>query len=340
MKSKIKNKLILIGLFALSVISFTSCSDDESYDFPGDSGTVYIRIQSSNLVNSVPNVISAKISKTPFGVSGEAVVKFPIRSTMPVKQALEVMIGVDNSLIGAYNELHETTYGSIDPALITISNNGKVIIESGLSVSTESVSVQINQEKQSQLELGEYLIPIKILRANGELNLSANWNTVFMIVSVVEDLSGLPLADRAGWTITASSEEKTGESGGKNGLAKYAIDGLTGTFWQSEWEASTAQPPHYVAINMGKEVKMIGFQYVARGHNTGWPKTIVVETSLNGTEWKSVNTYTDLPAGALKEFRTLFKEAKPTRYFRLTITEIHGGGPFSALAEVNAFTLN
>lgn len=338
MKNMLKYRLVLIGLLVtLLTISFSSCSDEESYDFLGDSGKVYVRVHSSNMVNSVHNVVDTKISKTKLGIFGDAVAAFPVRSTMPVNGSLQVTCGIDNSLIEGYNAKHKTDYIKMDASMIIISGQN-LTIENGQMESKDVFEVKVNPEKIESLELGDYLIPIKLMSATGNMSVSGNWNTVYMHVSIVDDFSSVPVADRTSWIIKdCSSEEDPANEGAGNGPAAAVLDGNNGSYWQTGWSTGDVPPPHHITIDMGKVSELCGIQYVSRNHNMDWPKTMIVEVSVNGESWTQAASYIDLPKGANVEFRSLFDNFVEARYFRLTITEMYGGRPYTALAEVNAF---
>lgn len=335
MKDIINNRLTFIGLLVFVItISFSSCSDEKSYDFPGDSGKVYVRLQSSNIVNSVHNVVDAKISKTILGIFGEAVATFPVRTTMPATSTLNVTCGIDNSLIDEYNAKHGTDYLKLDDSFIIISGR-EMTIEKGQMESDILVEVKIKPEKISELEFGEYLVPVKLISVTGNMEVSENWNKVFMHVSVVNDPSALPFADRTGWTISDFSSEDSYQGN----LAKNVLDGNLNSIWHTEWAYSQPDPPHYIVIDMGAVVNMAGFQYVTRSSGTGAPQGLTIELSVDRTTWQEVGNYAaaELPTGGGSEFRAFFEELKEARYFRLTITKTKMNVHYTSLAEINAF---
>ncbi len=339
MKSISKYRFAFIGLLvSLVTISFASCSDGQSYDFFGDSGKVYVRLQSSNLVNSVPNVVDAQILKTTLGVFGDAVATFPVRSTMPVKGSLKVICGIDNSLIEVYNAKHNTDYLKMDAKMMMI-NGQDMTIEEGQMESKGVFEVKVNPENIVDLELGDYLVPIKLMSVTGNMEVSENWNTVYMHVSVLDDPSSIPFADRTDWTIAdCSSEEVLGE----NGSASNVLDADRETIWHTEWYSNQPYPPHHITIDMGKVVTIAGIQYVTRSSGSGAPQGMTVETSMDNVTWDEVAIYTagELPTDGGKEFRDFFDDFKEARYFRLTITKTKGNVHYTSLAEVNAFVAN
>ena len=76
-----------------------------------------------------------------------------------------------------------------------------------------------------------------------------------------------PRLDRTGWTVTASSQEESGEGAG-NGVASCIVDGQTSTFWHSKWQGSEAGYPHWFMIDMKSSKSFDAFEYVSRGTGT------------------------------------------------------------------------
>ena len=73
--------------------------------------------------------------------------------------------------------------------------------------------------------------------------------------------------DRAGWTVTASTEEASGEGAG-NGVASCIVDGDLNTFWHSKWQGGEAGYPHWFMIDMKSSKSFDAFEYVSRGVGT------------------------------------------------------------------------
>lgn len=338
MKDIFKCKLAFIGLLISTIIMFfASCSDDESYDFPGNFGKVYVRIQSSNMVNSVSNVVNGSISKNILGIFGDPKIKFPVSSTMPVGGNVEVSVGVDNSLVATYNSKYETSYKTLDANSLTFSSK-MLSIKSGQMISKDSIEMGLNTTALQNIEIGEYLVPVKLQSVSGGMSVSQDWNTIYWVISVSAAIGDIPLADRTDWTIKdCSSEESPVYEGYGNGPAKCVLDGSNATYWQTGWSTGDIQPPHHITIDMGKSCEMCGVQYVSRDHSLDWPKKMIVEISVDGDNWTQAASYENLPQGRNVEFRSLFDRLIEARYFRLIITEMYGGRPYTALAEVNAF---
>lgn len=336
----------LLGLFIMCFTTlFVSCSEDEIYDFPGDAGKVYVRMQTSHTVNSVANVAEFTVRKTLNGTLGSGTISFPVRCTMPVQGEIRAFFDVDNSLIDVYNITHQTDYQAMKSDVLTFSKKD-LLIGNGSMQSAEEIVVSFDEEKVEALAVGEYLVPIKMMHVEGGMEVSSNWNVVYLIIDVVDDPYGFPPADKNEWSIVDVSSEETDE---ENTPASNVLDGNFSTFWATGWSQSQIQPPHHITFDMGKMGNMIGFCYTTRNTGSGCPLELKVEVSINNTDWEEVATYDqeDLPIGNGVECKKFFEEKREARYFRLTITKAgqkYWGSiyesHYACLAEVGAFLLN
>lgn len=321
-------------ILILCSLSLFSCGDDEGYDFPGNGGKVYVLVQPSNMVSSTANLGESSLSVNSMGAFGSAIVKFPVKTTMPVQGTMEVEIGVNNQLIDSYNQLHGTDYLPLSADVLHFNRNVLHVGDQQME-SADSLDVFVDINKIKSLKVGEYLVPLQILRSSS-MEVSENMNTFYWVINIKNDATGIPVADRTGWSILEFSSEDPYEEN----LAVNVLDGDLGTIWHTEWYAAQPEPPHFISIDMGKEVNMAGFQYVTRNRNTGVPSQLTLAVSLDGDKWIDVQTYDNLPKGASVEFRTLFDQPCKARYFRLYITEIYSNEDFVSLAEINAFIVN
>ena len=104
-----------------------------------------------------------------------------------------------------------------------------------------------------------YLLPVTITSVEGA-QADHIQQTVYYLLSGAEDVWAMPLADRSAWQVVDVSSEETSGEGSENGHAIHAFDGLKGTFWHTQWKGNEPQPPHHIVVDMGQEVKMLGFQ--------------------------------------------------------------------------------
>lgn len=341
---KIGNSLLGLCIMCLTTLS-VSCSEDEAYDFPGDAGKVYVRMQTSHTVNSVANVAEFTVRKTLNGTFGSGTISFPVRCTMPVQGEVRAFFDVDNSLIDAYNTAHQADYQAMKSEVLAF-NKKDLVIGNGAMQSAEEIVVSFDEEKAEALAVGEYLVPIRMMHVEGGMEVSSNWNVVYLILEVVDDPYGFPAADKNGWTIVDCSSEETNA---ENASAANVLDGDNGTIWHTEYDKNQPNPPHTITIDMGEVGNMIGFCYTTRSSGSGCPLGLKVEVSANNADWEEVATYGDdeLPTGGSAECKKFFEEQKAARYFRLTITKAgqkYWGSiyesHYACLAEVGAFLLN
>jgi galactose oxidase len=142
-----------------------------------------------------------------------------------------------------------------------------------------------------------------------------------------------PVLPRAGWTVTADSQE-TATPGY---MAAAAIDGSTATFWHTKWTGTDAPLPHTFTIDMHEVVLVAGLAYLPRPAATGRNGNIgryQIHVSTDSATWGSpvlTGTFADTSIE-----KTVFFPASTARYVRLTaLTEAGGRGPWSNAAEIN-----
>jgi galactose oxidase len=143
---------------------------------------------------------------------------------------------------------------------------------------------------------------------------------------------GQPTLSRAGWTVTADSQETTVS----NNPATNVLDGNAGTIWHTKFSGTAAPLPHTLTIDMHANVSVGGLVYLPR--NDGWTNGRVgqykVEVSSNGTAWGSpVATGTFADDATVK---TVVFGAVTARYVRLTaLSEAGNRGQWTTAAEIN-----
>lgn len=325
-------KFVFAGLMA--IIAFSSCRDSENYDVKGNDGIVYARADAGNRYTGL---LDMAIIKTVFGVFGtDAKVSFPVRCTMPAKSNIEVSCDIDNSLVKVYNENHKTDYLELDPSILVVANN-KLVIKVDSVAGSSRVEVTLNKENIKNIQLGDYLIPIKLSVRSGSMAVSQKLNTIYVHLNVGNDISSLdlPYADRSKWKVeSVSSEETVGE----NAPAKNAIDDNISTFWHTYWYEQQPKPPHWIVIDMGEEVKFAGFEYLTRSTGRGVPTALTLYVSLDNTNWTQIATYGkgELPTGGKVEVKKVLDKAYPARYFKLYFTD--SNEYFMSLQDLNAYT--
>jgi hypothetical protein len=140
--------------------------------------------------------------------------------------------------------------------------------------------------------------------------------------------------DKASWKITGfSSQESSSNEGGINGPAANIIDGNTASYWQSEWSNSTAQLPHYITVDMGRDFNVFSIELLRRSGNTH-TKTAVLEGSIDGATWISLGTL-EYPNDKTVQGQTLkIEKGVRARYIKVNVTA-STAPPYASLSELN-----
>lgn len=318
---KITKIAYIAGVLAMTA-GFTSCNDD-------DTQSVYIpearslRIINFNLEDELVETFHVAFSSSDY-----------VTTSGYGANEVYVSLTVDAAKVEEYNTACGTDYELLPEDCYTLMT--EAVIPAGQTMS-DALELRVNAQGKIQ-PFDSYLLPISITDISGA-QADAVQQTVYYLLSGAEDAWNMPLADRSKWKIVEFSSEEASGEGSDNGHAIHAFDGMNNTFWHTQWKGGEPQPPHHIVVDMGEEVKMLGFQYVSRDHGEGWPQEITMETSLDGEKWETAGTYSDLPAGALEEFRSYFPGFKQARYFRLTITAVYHGKWSTHIAEINAISI-
>jgi beta-galactosidase len=131
-----------------------------------------------------------------------------------------------------------------------------------------------------------------------------------------------------GKAIAASSYEP-GE-----GEIHHAVDGNEDTFWHSRWSGEPAQPPHFLVIDLGREVNITAVHYVARvDMENGHIRDYEIYLSNDGQNWGQPVIKGRIPRDADK-FRIGLPKPTKARYLKLVALSEHLGQPFATVAEL------
>ena len=147
-----------------------------------------------------------------------------------------------------------------------VNNEQSVTVESGTNVTITATPADGYEFVEWQVNG----VSSPILGQNDSFGVTAS-NTLVAIFRQTEQGGGeeevATKLDRTGWTVTASSEEASGEGAG-NGVPSCIVDESSTTYWHSKWSDGEATYPHWFKIDM-KSVKSIeAFDYVSRGNTT------------------------------------------------------------------------
>lgn len=275
---KIKNIFLALGGALLLSGSLASCSDDEKYDFDG---IPYDRIY----FESATTLAEGTIVKTPVGNFASLDGEKGIKVTAPTTKAIHVKFAIDNSLVEAYNEAHETDY-EVAPAGVFSLSTEALTIEADTTASKEKLALAITDDGIDKLESDKsYLVPVLISGSDdANFRASSNVGVTYYLVKVstklikddgnINDLTKID--DKTGWTVTSN------DPGASN--LNNMVDGNNNT------NASFSKGEDVeVVVNFGKETSFAGIQIVWGGYYYAFG-TSKIEYSTDGTNWSGIGS--------------------------------------------------
>ncbi len=151
-------------------------------------------------------------------------------------------------------------------------------------------------------------------------------------VTAVASRPAVAVDGRAGWTVTADSEEVLGE----DGRALNVLDGNPATIWHTRWSGPEDPLPHTLTIDTKQVRTVSGFTYVPRPASTGRNGAVGqyrIELSVDGTTWTAAASGTLADTSATT---TITFAAASARYVRLVaLSEAGNRGPWTSAAEID-----
>lgn len=127
--------------------------------------------------------------------------------------------------------------------------------------------------------------------------------------------------DMTKWTLVKCSDEET-EGEGDNGRAAQAIDGLSATYWHSQWKSKKASFPHYLILDAGEETTVTGISLYQSRESGYRARMYRLYTSEDGKSWKSRKSGSFANANSPE---VDFGMEITSRYFKLDILSSYGG---------------
>lgn len=329
-------KYAVLGLMAVAGMTLTSCSSDETYDVVGNpNNLIYFKANADNM-------FTGAVEHTPVGDFGSLSAKFPVLIQRAVTKDTKVTAIVDNSLVAAYNEAHNTSYVAMPETSVNLSGM-TVTIPKGEVRATDSIEVKLNESALSSLTESAYLLPIRIADVQGEGKGSEDRGVGYVVINTstkvikeisdVSEMVGTLLTDYTGWTAKYSSEttinaEQLFDNDITNGaqLRNDEYDGKTRT----------------VIVDMGSAKNVSGMRVARYAYYYSWWdwwetyyfNSVKIEISDNGNDWSDLDTATNMLE--LNGYQYIaFYGGVSTRYLRLTIDS--SPSTVSSLAELGVY---
>ncbi len=313
----IKNIYLMAGALALCSVGFVACDDDDHYDFPGDPyNKVYVADHSA----------STKIVQTPVGTVADFNVSFPAVCKSPAEGDIAVTLAIDNDLIDAYNEEHETNYKAMPENALVVSNKN-LTIPKGETSSNEEFAIALTDDADILATLDNldgYLIPVRMTAVSG-----GNAKAAVSVPSISyfelgvgfdvtdpdatkENRTGQLVADRSGWSVSL--------------VGQGEVDGDPMSWFDddSNSQCSFTDPDFVtVVVDLGKEYKFDGItsSYLYYGWWTygTFSSGCKVALSSDNKSWMEV-----FESEGTNDFIG-FYGAMPARYIRISAPNPYAG---------------
>lgn len=230
---------------------------------------------------------------------------------------ISINLAVNPDAVAEYNAKNETNLKLLPSETYTISPN-PVVIHNGKN--KEKVTVIFDESK---IDYDDFLLPLVIESAS---KFSSDSEREIHLIHVSHPASRL---DRKNWTIeSCSSEEPIGEGDG-NGVASCVLDGNPATYWHSQWYGGTGQLPHYIIIDMQKEVTVAYIDLQRRQNQRDTYRGNFYISSDNVT-FTQIGSFEMAEINEPQTFKVMTTKG---RYVKIEITESRRP-PFANMAEI------
>lgn len=282
-----KNNIYIKALLAIACAAgFASCSEEETYDFPGTTNNVVYTLFRSN---------GYSLLHTPTGAIENLDAEIPAKCTRKAVNEIKVTLEPDYSLVDAYNEANGTSYLPMPENAIAFENQTMTIPVGKLSAEEPArISLVDDAEIIETLDAKEgYILPVRMTSVTGASPAKSIESISYITLSVsreivnvsgkIEDVKGTPVQDQSEWTLTGSVDCKNGYMLFDGNPTKYTMFYDT----QKDW---------YLTVDMGKvyEFDAIEAKYAfASNPNYGYgclPIGASVSISTDGNIWEEATT--------------------------------------------------
>ncbi|QPH41734.1 discoidin domain-containing protein [Pedobacter endophyticus] len=191
-----------------------------------------------------------------------------------------ITFGVDTTKIADYSLKYGDT--PLLPSSSYLFHKPITLMPAGATVSQPA---EFNIGAQTKLEQSStYVLPLVVKAVDGDIDAAATDRVVYV---VVKTSASTLIVNREEWTIKDFSSQATNLGPpGHQAFKTFDDDNLT-TFWAT---SNVQQMPQWVTINFNKVESFKALTYyippkMAYPTLGGYPTSIKIETSMNGTNW-------------------------------------------------------
>lgn len=271
---KNKNILTVSAMLLMVVATFTSCSDDETYDVYGiDYTRAYFVKAGTTTDGSVLNTPVGLVTSFSDEISG--------KTTSAVNTTTTLTITVDNSLVDTYNTEHDTHYKQLPDGVVTMDKN-TLTIPAGEMQTEDTLHLSIDNTAAKALnDTVGYLMPIVIGSVSGDARPSSNAAVRYVHINYMVTTS----------LINDFATEITGTKADLSTMTCIAAtnldpDGFSNLFsggWRARWSFTGDEPSASFVLDLGETHQLAGFNiygYVVKNSK--------VSVSMDNQTWTEI----------------------------------------------------
>lgn len=143
--------------------------------------------------------------------------------------------------------------------------------------------------------------------------------------------------------VLTEEQLSTNAQEGSEGPIKNLLDGDAATYFHSTWSASPLPPsPHWIQVDLGKEVTYFKYESIARSTAKDIPDDIDIMGSSDGVNFELIENLNKDKNGipmSVTPFTSpvIGDNSKPYRYIRYSVNHTSGGSAFFSLSEFKIF---
>lgn len=122
------------------------------------------------------------------------------------------------------------------------------------------------------------------------------------------------------------------------------VDGDTKTFFHTQWSSGSPAKPHWMQVELSKELQVFRFQYAPRGNNSNKPTDFDLFGSLDGEYWELIKNFTleadKLPVTSTEEYKSpTITAPNPFKYLKFSVNETNTGTVYWTMSEFRIYTV-
>lgn len=310
---KLKNIFLFCGAVLFGALTLTSCSDDETYDFEGVTGTrIYM--------DGTMSVSNSNILKTPVGIVGTFDGVVNLKSTSLVSDNVTAQITYDDTYVDVYNAANNTDYKKLPAGSISLDKTTLTITPE--ATVSENSKISFNLDNVSQLVNGEaYLIPVVLTEVKGtdvRLARDEKYRVRYFVLNYLE-------------TNSLINDEATSITGTAADLASFTciqaenlnideyMSFASATGWYRQWSVTPARSSSAsFTLDMGSTRKVSAF-YIQNYVMTD----AYVEISNDNSTWTELghtNDHNYVIDYSTYNYAWVLYASIPARYIRFSMT--------------------